>query len=244
MADLEPSADSPEPDGGDGGGGISSFLNSTRNVIASVTALIVAVSGLLLALNRIGIVGGDDGGETTTETTPTRGIFAPMTRPIGRVYFDGETMYVRASEPGRPVLHLADLEDELGDVSMTARVSWVSGARDYGLGFVCRYDSRADYYLLAVLSQGRYNIVRYRDGGPVSLTGGIKRSGAVREDTNDVTARCVGHDPTTLTLVVNGQTIATEQDDDGIESGNVGIRASSGESFVTVRFEGFVLRYL
>jgi hypothetical protein len=62
MADLEPSADSPGPEAGDDGGGISSFLNSTRNVIASITALIVAVSGLLLALNRRG---------SWTETTTT-----------------------------------------------------------------------------------------------------------------------------------------------------------------------------
>jgi hypothetical protein len=34
-----------------------------------------------------------------------------MTRPIGRVYFDGETMYVRASQLGRPLLQLADLEE-------------------------------------------------------------------------------------------------------------------------------------
>jgi hypothetical protein len=167
-----------------------------------------------------------------------------MTRPVGRVYFDEQTMYVRAAQPSRPVLHLADQAEELGDVSMTARVSWVSGARDYGVGFVCRYDSRSDYYLLAVLSGGRYNIVRYRAGKPVSLTRGIQTSGSVQNDENEVTARCVGNDPTTLTLVVNGQTVATEQDGDGIESGNVGIRASSGESFVTVRFEDFVLRYL
>jgi hypothetical protein len=187
LGDLEPPAESHDPDVERGG--VSSFLNSTRNVIGSITALIVAISGLLIALNKTGLLDGNDDDEPTTETTPTAGLFAPITRPIGRVYFDGETMYVRTAQPGRPLLHLADQEDELDDVSMTARASWVSGARDYGLGFVCRYDSRADYYLIAVLSEGRYNIVRYRDGRPVSLTGGIQRSGDVREDTNVVTAR-------------------------------------------------------
>jgi hypothetical protein len=38
--------------------------------------------------------------------------------------------------------------------------------------------------------------------------------------------------------------VAEEQDPNGIESGNVGIRAGSSESFVTLRFEDFVLRYL
>jgi hypothetical protein len=38
--------------------------------------------------------------------------------------------------------------------------------------------------------------------------------------------------------------VATKKDPDGIESGNVGIRAGSSESFVVFRFEDFVLRYL
>jgi hypothetical protein len=120
----------------------------------------------------------------------------------------------------------------------------VSGAADYGTSFVCRYESNRNYYALGVLSGGRYNIVRYRDGRLVSLTGGIRRSGLIRDRMNDVTARCVGNDPTTLTLVVNGSVVAERQDPDGIESGNVGVRASSSESFVTVRFDDFTLRYL
>jgi hypothetical protein len=240
VVDLEPSA---EPPDSDEQGGIASFLNSTRNVIGAITALIVAVSGLLLALNKIGILDGDDD-EVTTETTPPPGLFGPMTRPIGRVYFDGQTMYVRAARPGNPLLHLADLEEPLRDVGMSARVAWVSGARDHGVAFVCRYDTRADYYLLAVLSGRRYNIVRYREGRPISLTGGIRESTDIAEDENEITARCVGDDPTSLTLEVNGRTVATAQDRDGIESGNVGIRAGSSEAFVTFRFEDFVLRYL
>ncbi len=246
MSDFEPPAD--PPDSGSGGG-FTSFLTNTRNVIGGVTALILAISGLLVALNRVGILDGDDDDTPngTTETTSPRGLFGPLTRPIGRVYFDDDeegTMYVRAAQPGRPLVHLADLEKPLMDVALTSRVSWVSGARDYGMAFVCRYDSVRDYYLLAVLSGGRYNIVRYRDGRPVSLTGGIKQAADLAGDTNDITARCVGDDPVTLTLVVNGRTVATEKDEEGIESGNVGIRAGSSESFVTFRFEDFELRYL
>jgi hypothetical protein len=243
LADLEPPAEPPESGAG---GGIASFLNSTRGVIGSITALIVAVSGLLVALNRIGVLGGDDDGTTTrgTETTPTPRLFGEMTRPIGRVYFNGETMYVTARQPRRTLLHLADLEEPLRDVALSARVSWVSGARDYGTSFVCRYDSSSNYYLLGVLSGGRYNIARYREGRLVSLTGGIRRSSAITGDANEITARCVGDDPTILTLEVNGRTVATRQDPNGIESGNIGIRAGSGESFVTFRFEDFELRYL
>lgn len=58
-------------------------------------------------------------------------IFGSLERPpIGRVYFDGKTMYVKASKPRNPFLHLANLDEPLGDVSMSARVGWSGGAKD------------------------------------------------------------------------------------------------------------------
>jgi hypothetical protein len=52
-----------------------------------------------------------------------------------------------------------------------------------------------------------------------------------------------GRSPT-ITLQANGQTIGTAKDDDGIESGNIGVRVGSSESFVTLRFDDFLLKYL
>jgi len=112
--------DSPET-----GGGLGAFLSSAPRVIGSITALIGAVSGLLIALNKAGVIGGDNRASTTATET-----FGPLTRPIGRVYFDGKTMYVKAAMPSRPLVHLANLEKALGDVSMSARVRWVSGGSD------------------------------------------------------------------------------------------------------------------
>jgi hypothetical protein len=228
------------------GGGLSAFLSSAPRVIGSITALIGAVTGLLIALNKTGVIGGDgdDGSTTPTETVEAAGMYGPLTRPIGRVYFDGKTMYVKAAMPGRPLVHLANLAQALGDVSMSARVQRVSGADDYGVGFICRYESPASYYLLAVLSGPRYNLVKYRDGKPISLSGGIKPTGAVSEGENTITAKCVGDEPTALTLQANGQTLGTAKDADGIESGNIGVRVGSSESFVTLRFDDFVLKYL
>jgi hypothetical protein len=231
------------------GGGLGAFLSSAPRVIGSITALIGAVTGLLIALNKTGVIGGDgdNGGSTSptsTETVEAAGMFGPSTKPIGRVYFDGTTMYVRSAMPMKPFIHLANLEEALGDVSMSARVRWVSGARDYGVGFICRHENPNSYYLLAVLSGPRYNLVRYRDGKPVSLSGGIKATGAVNDDANTITAKCVGDEPTILTLQANGQTLATAKDEDGIESGNIGVRVGSGESFVTLRFDDFLLKYL
>ena len=246
MSDLEPP---PEVEETGTGGGLGAFLSSAPRVIGSITALIGAVTGLLIALNKTGVIGGDggsDGGSTTTtETIEEGGMFGPLDRPpIGRVYFDGKTMYVRSTKPGNPLVHLANQEEELSDVSLSARVRWVSGAKDYGVAFLCRYESPGNYYLLALLSGPRYNIVRYRDKKPISLTGGIKPTDAVNEDANRITAKCVGDEPTILTLQANGQPVGTAKDDDGIAGGNVGVRVGTSESFVTLRFDDFLLKYL
>jgi hypothetical protein len=238
LADLEP------PDGHDsepgGGFGIGSFLNTAPKAIGSITALIGAITGLLIALNKVGLLDGDDGGpKTTTTETP----FAAFTRPAGRVYFDGKTMYVKAAVPGRPLVVLANQEEPLQDVTISARVKWLSGASDYGLSLICRYESNRNYYLLGVLSKGRYNIARYRDGKLTSLTG-IRTSSAIEEGANNITARCVGDQPTALTLEANGQTVDSVKDAEGIEGGNIGVRVGSGESFVTLSFDNFVLKHL
>ena len=243
MSDNEPSTD---PDGTDAGGGLGSFLNSAPKTIGAITGLIAAVSGLLIALNKVGILGsGDDPSPTRpTDTIEASGLFNAMTRPGGRVYFDGSTMYMKTTKPGRPLVNLANQEEALGHVSMSSRVAWVSGARDYGVGFICRYESPSSYYLLALLSGPRYNLVRYRNGKPRSLSGGIKPARALVKGENTLVATCVGDKTTTLTLQANGDTIGTAQDHDGIAGGNVGLRVGSGESFVTIRFEDFLLKYL
>ena len=153
-------------------------------------------------------------------------------------------MYVKAARPGRPLLHLAELETPLHEVAMTVEASWVRGARDYGIGLVCRYENAANYYLISLLSGGRYNIVRYRDGKPTSVTGGIRTSGRISADANVIDARCVGDDPTSLKLTVNGRTVGTATDADGINGGTVGIRVGSSEAWVTCRFDDVALRYL
>jgi len=243
-------------DGGDGGsGGIISFLTSVRGIVSTFATLVLAISGLIAALNQAGVIGGDDvdaattgatttAPATTTTTTESTSLFGPVTRPNGRVYFDGEQMYVRASLPGRPLLHLADRAEPVADVSLRVRTEWVSGARDYGLGFVCRYENAKNYYLLSVLSGGRYNIVRYRNGQGRSLTGGIQTGTGAAEGANDIYAKCTGTDTANLTLTVNGRELPTVRDDEGLGAGIVGLRVGSSESFVVVRFERFDLREL
>jgi hypothetical protein len=241
-------ASAPSPDGG---GGITSFITSVRGLIAAAGTLVFAVVALIGVLREVGVLGDDGDGAARTTTRPNGAtepkattLFGPITRPNGRVYFDQETMYVTASRPARPLLHLADFEESLREVAMSARVRWVSGARDFGIGFVCRYQNAANYYLLSILSGGRYNIVKYRNGRGVSLLGRIRESPAITDNENDIQARCVGGEVTTLTLTVNGREIEVVTDKDAIESGTVGVRVGSSESFVTCTFDDFSLKYI
>lgn len=234
--------DSGPVDPGAGGG---SFWTSLPTILTALAVFIGAVVGAIVQLR-----GDDDDGDAasataqTTTSTPGLSHFVAMTRPGGSNYFEGETMFVKASQPARPVLVLAEGEEPLRDVRMSVHSEWVSGARDYGVGFICRYANAGNYYLLSVLSGGRYHIVRYRKGKPVSLTGGIQTSSAIEEDANDIDARCVGSEPTALTLTVGGTEVATVRDAAGIEEGNVGIRVGTSESVVTCSFRDFTLRSL
>lgn len=226
-------------DAGDGGGG--SFWTSFPAILTASAVFIGALVSAVVALRG---EDGNAGGGTTTTTAQGSEYFLPVTRPAGRVYFEGETMFVKASLPARPMLVLAENDEQLEDVGMSARAEWVSGAKDYGVGFVCRYADAGNYYLLSVLSDGRYHIVRYRKGKPVSLTGGIQTSGAIEDDANDISVRCVGNEPVILALEVNNRDVARVRDEDGIEAGNVGIRVGTSESVVTHSFRGFELRAL
>jgi hypothetical protein len=240
-----------DPGPEDAGSGGGSFWTSLPTLLTASAVFISAVVGAVVALRGDGDGGGGGGGVTTTQTAGTTttaqtGLsehFVAATRPGGRNYFEGETMFVKASSP-RPVLVLAEGDERVGDVRMTVHAERVSGADDYGVGLICRYASPGNYYLLAVLNGSDYHVVRYRDGRGVSLTGGIQPSEAIDGDTYDIDARCVGSDPALLTLSVGGEEVASVQDPDGIEEGNVGIRVGTSESVVTCAFRDYTLRSL
>lgn len=110
---------------------------------------------------------------------------------------------------------------------------------DFGAGFVCRHQGAATYYVLSILIDGRFAILRYRNGR-TTLARGV--SGAIRDGANDVVARCLGDRPTTLSLTVNGSTVGRAQDAEGIETGSIGIRVGTNDRSATIRFDRVVHR--
>jgi len=245
--DPEPPAGSDASDSPSGG--LSGFLGSTPRVIGAITALIGALSGLLLALNRAGILG-DGGGTspTATQSDGTTTVAEPTSfGPNGQGGGDGDvqlkdgTLYVTANEPGHGVRVLADPESTSTSTTLTARARWVDGERDWSFALVCRFQGSKNFYLLGVIPIKRqYNIARYRDGRLTSLSG-LQRSDAIRANENRVTASCFGKQPTTLTLKVNGETLPSVHDSNGLEYGNVGIRVGSSVGVVTCAFSELAL---
>jgi len=247
--DPEPPAGSEEPPAGSDdpdspSGGLSGFLGSTPRVIGAITALIGALSGLLIALNKAGILGDDSGTTPTTiESNGTTTVAEPTPfGPNGQGGGDGEvevkngTLYVTANEPGHGVRVLADPESTATSTTLTARAQWVEGERDWSFALVCRFQGSKNFYLLGVIPIKRqYNIARYRDGRLASLSG-LQRSDAIRTKENRVTARCIGKQPTTLTLKVNGETLPSVHDPNGLAYGNVGLRVGSSVGVVTCAF--------
>jgi hypothetical protein len=145
-----------DPGTSDAGGG-GSFWTSLPALLTASAVLLGAVVSAVVALRSDEGGNADAAATTPASSTPVESrYFAAATRPAGRVYFEGETMFVKAAQPSRPMLALAETEALLRDVGLRARAEWVSGAKDFGVGFVCRYADAGNYYLLSVLSGGRY----------------------------------------------------------------------------------------
>lgn len=240
LVDPEPPAGSDDSDSPSGG--LSDFLGSTPRVIGAITGLIAAVSGLLIALNKAGILGHGDGtSATTTQSngTPTVPNATPF-GPDGQGGGDGQvqleddgTLYVTASEPGHGVRVLAVPENTSTYTTLTARARWVEGEHDWSFALVCRFQNSKNFYLMGVIPiTHRYNIARYRDGHLKSLSG-IRRSDAIRANDNKVTATCGGTKKPILTLRVNGETLPSVRDPNGLAYGNVGLRVGSSVGVVT-----------
>jgi hypothetical protein len=223
------------------GGGLIGFLGSTLRAIGAITGLIAAVSGLLLALNKARIL--RNGGTTTNQSNGTTTVAnTPRFGPNGQGGGEGEvqlkdgTLYVTATEPGHGVRVLADPENTSTHTTLAARARWVDGERDWSFALVCRFQGSKNFYLLGVIPIKRmYNIARYRDGRLTSLSG-LQRSDAIRPNDNKVTASCFGNQTTTLTLRVNGETLPSVRDPNGIAYGNVGLRVGSSVGVVTCAF--------
>ena len=202
---------------------------------------LIVIGAALIVVTQVDPFGDDDGGGETVETLQAAArYFEEFDGDRGRVWFDGGAMYVEVRQAGRRLVSFAQGVDA---DRFRVRATYVEGAADHGFGLICRQEFAGRYYVLAVSSDSRYNILEYENSKGRSLVGGFQRSGTIDRRANTVEARCEGEDPVTLTLLVNGTRVRPPVEDveTPILRGDIGLRVGAPEPPVTLRFDDFEL---
>lgn len=138
-------------------------------------------------------------------------------------YHDGQYMiYVGATN--RDVWANPGLEftDSFNEVEATK----IAGDNNNVFGLICRYQDVENFYFFVISSDGYYGIGKMSGGTQMLIgTQSMPPSEIIvqGQGTNHIRAGCVG---STLTLIVNGETLA-EYEDTEFTSGDVGLLAGS-----------------
>ena len=257
----------PETSGGEDAGS-RSFFTTLPGILTALATLLATFTGLLTALHRFGVIGGDDSASTTAidtaETSPSPpipppaaefsdppGIFTEATVGDADRYFSNGFLYFKIATANAPMVAIARA-DTPRDLRVQVEAQKVEGSENFGLGVICRHQNRRNYYSLGIGSGGRlgsggrYNIVKYVAGSPRSLTGGWKVSPVINggNSANAVKVECTGGARVELTLYVNDRLVAQRVDARGLANGGVGLRAGTADSPVTIRFSRFSFRQI
>ena len=136
---------------------------------------------------------------------------------------EGYRMYVNTTDN----IFWVNLEDEYSDLVIEVEATKIGGPDENRYGVMCRYDTEtyAAYYFL-IGSDGMYGIGLYKDVQLELLGNGEMQYSefiGVQNAINTIHAECIGD---SLTLVVNGETLLTIQDDT-LQSGAIGLLAGT-----------------
>jgi serine/threonine protein kinase len=220
-----------------------------RRRVALVAAVAAAAAGVVVA--AVALRGG---GSSQTRavfsdsfSSPASSFFASRQSTAGRSFIDKGRLLFLVERPRNAVERLADIGTRsLTDVRVSVQARGLSGPTNFGLAVICRYADPTNFYLLAIRSNGDYNIGRSTSGGHRFLRYWTP-SPAIRAGTalNTLVAECRGQRNVSLSLSVNGKAVDRVVDKNGIPSGQVGLRAGTGdEAGVTVAFDNFSVRKL
>jgi hypothetical protein len=130
------------------------------------------------------------------------------------------------------------------DVSVEVDVQATAGSGS--MGVTCRGKNGVGYYSFEINTDGTYGIVKYTSTSngaqPTDLETGTLPDGLLKTDGPDhVRGDCIG---TTLTLIVNGQTVATTVNS-ALKSGGIGLVANTSSDSadgMTVLFKNFLAK--
>jgi hypothetical protein len=191
----------------------------------SLIALLLAITACLLPK-----FGSDEGNQPTSNvlfqddfSDPYSG-WDQIEEPEGVTdYHDGKyRIYVGATNTDVWANPGLEFTDSLIDVEATK----VGGDNNNDFGVICRYQDGGNFYFFVISSDGYYGIGKLSGGTQMLIgTQSMPPSEVILqgENTNNIRAGCVG---STLTLIVNGETLA-EFEDTEFTSGDVGLLAGS-----------------
>ncbi len=128
------------------------------------------------------------------------------------------------------------------NVHIQVEASKVAGADDNYFGVICRYQDDDNFYILAITSDGFYNIGKYKDGQYSNINkDSIGYSNAIHQGktTNLIDAEC---NENNLALYANGIRLAQVEDSD-FSTGDVGLAAAAFELPGTnILFDNFIAK--
>jgi len=115
---------------------------------------------------------------------------------------------------------------EFTDSFIEVEATKIAGDNNNDFGLICRYQDGSNFYFFVISSDGYYGIGKLSGGTQMLIgTQSMPPSEVIiqGESTNHIKAGCVG---SSLTLIVNGETLA-EFEDTEFASGDVGLLAGS-----------------
>ncbi len=134
----------------------------------------------------------------------------------------------------RPGKRFSDVQIEVDAIKL-------AGPNDNDFGLICRYQDKNNFYALLVTSDGYAGILKVEEGKYKVVSGTqLVASAQVHtgEALNHLQANCVGQ---TLTLLVNGQSVAKVQDA-SFAAGEVGVIAGTNANpGVDIFFDNFIV---
>ncbi|MDX1615961.1 MAG: hypothetical protein R3300_16730 [Candidatus Promineifilaceae bacterium] len=145
----------------------------------------------------------------------------------GSVQIQDGALILESGQPGQ--IWWTNAGRQFDDVRIATTVRRVSGPEDNAFGIICRYQSKDNFYLFLISSDGFYAIGKYQSGSPqieyLTGDGEFQFSEAINQGaaSNDLIATCQGNE---LSMAVNGTQLATVTDPTFV-TGDIGLGAST-----------------
>lgn len=128
------------------------------------------------------------------------------------------------------------------DVQIEVDATKIGGPDDNDFGIICRYQDRANFYMMVISSDGYYGIAKLKDG-QYSMIGSEQLQYSDRiargQRVNHLRADCIG---STLRIYANDHLLMEAQDSD-FAAGDVGLLAGAYDlKGVDILFDNFVVK--